>query len=175
MPSHGTLAVIIMRNLKKNTFLVLLLLQSFFLIAQKFDKNYFIKTYWYINNNSNEFNKSDTLRLIKHLKFAPEWSGKESDYAENEKRNLGLGQLVELRFKKRNELYIDWRLPHAMYQCVIKPWKWKYKKKDSTITIYDEEKKVVIKFKPLFEKQIEVYSEFEKKMIKTIELTVLRI
>ena len=61
-----------MRNLEKYTFLVILLLHSFFLTAQKFDKNYFIKTFWYIDNNVGEFEKSDTLKLIKHTKFVLE-------------------------------------------------------------------------------------------------------
>lgn len=169
-----------MRNNKKYTFLVILLLQSFFLTAQKFDKNYFIKTFWFVDNNYEEFYKSDTLKLIKHAKYVPEWLGNDSirnlkHYNESEMRNAGHGLLVELRFKKRNRLYIDWRIQRAMYVTEIHPWVWKYKKKDSTITIYDDEKKLILKFKPLFEKQIEVYSEFDKKMIKTIELTVVRI
>ncbi len=168
------LGVIIMRNPERHTFLVILLLQSFFLSAQKFDKKYFIQTYWYVNNNYEEFYKSDTIKFIKHATFAPEWSGKETDYEENEKRNSGRGALVELRFKKANRLYISWRNRRAMYENPIKPWSWKYKKKDSTIILYDEEKKVFLKFKPLFERQIEVYSESDKKMINTIELTVVR-
>ncbi|WP_430401195.1 hypothetical protein [Flavobacterium sp.] len=164
-----------MKNLVKFGLLLILIFQSCFIIAQKFDKKYFVKTAWFVNNKDSIFYKSDTLKLIKHVNLSPKWSGNGKLYSENEMEYFGHGDFVEIKFERQGELYFNWRVKNSKFRFPILPWNWKYKKNEQTIEIHDDKDLLILKFKPIFEKQIEITSRYDKNKMKTVELTVVRI
>ncbi|WP_339839607.1 hypothetical protein, partial [uncultured Flavobacterium sp.] len=162
-----------MKNFLKFGLLLILTFQSCFIFAQKFEKKYFVKTAWFVNNKDSIFYKSDTLKLIKHVNLGPEWSGKE--YSENEMEYFGHGDFVEIKFERHSNLHFNWRVGNSHFIIPTLPWKWKYKKDDQTIEIRDDKDILILKCQPIFEKQIEITSRYDKNIMKTVELTVVRI
>jgi len=150
------------------------------LFGQTFSKKYFASTDWFSSNKDSCFYKKDTLKIIKHSVVAPNWASElqnRKEYAEFELKYLNTGDFVEFGFSNNRNMHLSWR--HSNYINTVPggQWTWSFDEKTNILSFYDHEKKLVFSFQPISEKQIQIESRFaeHKELLKTIELTAIRI
>ena len=86
----------------KSILTILTLLLFINVSGQTFTKKDFVKTDWFTENIDSLFFKSDTVRLIQHTNFGPEWAKEE--YAEYEMKYFDHGDYLNFGLKKFGQL-----------------------------------------------------------------------
>ena len=160
-------------RVKQITYIIAIIF-SFSVYGQKFSKSDFVKTDWFIDNENGAFMKSDTLKFIKY-------SSKALDeefikYKEYELKYLGHGYFVELDFKRGRRMNYRFRVDNSATGFDFKKYRWKFDKKASIISIY-QDGELMMKIEPIERKKIKIESRLSKDngLLETTEITFLRI
>ena len=156
----------------RNTFFALFLFISFKpdTIAQTLSKTDFKNEVWFVNNENNNFYKSDTIKLLKILKLNNE----------NEKLNKTSIKLdknknrdiTELHFRKNGKLVIgNLSVKNWDVSKLVGKWKWKFCSEKQTLNLYYNTK---LKFSFLFiSKNQESISRIYKGMESKISFSTI--
>lgn len=141
---------------------------------QTFSKKDFVKTDWFTENIDSSFFKSDTIRLIQHTNYGPEWE--KDDYAEYEMKYFYHGDYINIGFDRFGRFEYWETYNNYMNSVAIADFMWKFNKKDQTLTVL-KDKKVYFKLKPLFTRQINIESKYAEQnyILTTNELTLIKI
>lgn len=168
------LSIIVYYRMNKLILISFVVCFSLNLNAQKFRKSDFIKTDWFTDNKDSLFFKSDTIRLIQHTNYGPEWD--KARYAEYEMMYLNHGNYLNFSFKK-NRLFEYWETYNNNINIFFQAWfTWELNKREQVITVLMDGK-VYFKLRPVSKRQIKIKSRYavQKELLETTELTVIRI
>ena len=131
---YGTLAIIM-----KNSLLILILAFTFSLQAQDLTKSDFKKTDWFANNENQNFYESDTVTLIRILKFNNENDKLNETYIKlqrNENRDI-----TELNFRSGGKLIVeDLNVENWTNSKLDGKWKWKFDSKNQILNLFFNQK-----------------------------------
>ncbi|MER3374190.1 MAG: hypothetical protein RIM83_06090 [Allomuricauda sp.] len=133
-----------------------------------------MKTDWFVNNENGAFMKSDTLKFIKYSNKALD--EEYIKYKEYELKYFGHGYFVELDFKRGRRMNYRFRVDNYATGFDFKKYRWKFDKKTSIISIY-QDGRLMMKIKPIERKKIKIKSRLAKdnRLLETTEITFLRI
>jgi len=154
------------------TILTLLLFLN--LTGQSFSKKDFVKTDWFTENIDSLFFKSDTIRLIQHTNYGPEWT--KDEYAEYKLKYFGHGDYLNFGFKKFGRFEYWETYDNYLNAVPIADFTWKFDKKEQVLIVF-KENELQFKLKPISKRQIKIESRFagQEEPLTTNELTLLKI
>ncbi len=118
--------------------------------------------------------KSDTLKFIKYSNKALD--EEYIKYKEYELKYFGHGYFVELDFKRGRKMNYRFRVDNSATGFDFKKYRWRYDKKTSIISVY-QDGKLMMKIKPIERKKIKIESRLAKDngLLETTEITFVRI
>ena len=153
---------------------LIFLFSTVVVLGQEFSKSDFVNTDWFINNLDGAFTKSDTLKFIKYSNKALD--EEYIKYKEYELKYFGHGYFVELDFKRGRKMNYRFRVDNSATGFDFKKYRWRYNKKTSIISIY-QDGGLMMKIKPIERKKIKIESRLAKDsgLLETTEITFLRI
>lgn len=136
--------------------------------AQIISKKDFVKTEWFSENTDSLFYKNDTIRLIKFSNIQDSGEGYKIYY---ERGILAGNQTVQLQFNRKGDMNFWVIYYHMGTKSRHKERKWKIDEKSNELIII---RNGVIEFrlKPIKKRIIEF--KVENKMLKTIEMTMIK-
>ena len=141
--------------------------------GQTFSKKDFVKTDWCTENIDSLFFKSDTIRLIQHTNYGPEWA--KDEYAEYEMKYFDHGDYLNFGFKRFGRFEYWETYNNYMNSVPIADFTWKFDKKNQVLMVF-KENELQFKLKPLSKRQIKIESRFAgQEELTTNELTLIKI
>jgi len=142
--------------------------------GQSFSKKDFVKTDWFTENIDSLFFKSDTIRLIQHTNYGPEWA--KDEYAEYEMKYFDHGDYLNFGFQRFGRFEYWKTYNNYIHSVPIADFTWKFDKNNQILTVY---KDIVayFKLKPNSKRQIKIESRYaeQKDLLTTNELTLIKI
>ncbi|WP_271394138.1 hypothetical protein [Aequorivita sinensis] len=153
---------------------LIFLFSTVLVFSQEFSKSDFVKTDWFVDNENGAFMKSDTLKFIKYSNKALD--EEYIKYKEYELKYFGHGYFVELDFKRGRKMNYRFRVDNSATGFDFKKYRWRYDKKTSIISVY-QDGKLMMKIKPIERKKIKIESRLAKDngLLETTEITFVRI
>lgn len=123
----------------KNTILILILTFTLGLQAQELTKSDFKKTEWFANNENRNFYESDSIELIRILRF--EFDNKKlNDVYIKIERNQNR-DITELNFKRSGKLIVeDLNVENWSVSKLVGNWKWKFDSKKQILNLFFKRK-----------------------------------
>jgi len=119
----------------KKTILILILTFTIGLKAQELTKSDFKKTEWFANNENRNFYESDSVNLIRIMRFKFD-NEKLNDVYIKINRNQNR-DITELNFKRSGKLIVeDLNVENWSVSKLVGNWKWKFDSKKQILNLF---------------------------------------
>ena len=123
----------------KNTILIIILTFTLGLQAQELTKSDFKKTEWFANNENRNFYESDSIELIRIMRFEFD-NEKLNDVYIKIERNQNR-DITELNFKRSGKLIVeDLNVENWSVSKLVGNWKWKFDSKKQILNLFFKRK-----------------------------------